>query len=271
MGIRTKIDGAVGGVDARIVEVRSPWWREFWFRWRHAAGVYTLAVFRTEAELIADQNVLGTATHAASTGDDVLSVPIVPTPGAPLDVDPMAVLLFANGAWDTARIAWTERVTSMLLRRVRDMLDVYRAPGESLERATKVVFGHQRPNVPMPCIGVSSGSVSPSNPQAALLELHQVQFELYAWVSSLDNDAAYLAAAEIGSSLVSIVEEQRTWGGLAADTRVLPPVQLTLEAQGDGVTYQALVVCVADFSDLTGSRTVNGEAGDGGKYPALLP
>lgn len=269
MGVNVSIAGAAGGYDARVVDVRSPVWREYWLRWSHLAGTYTIDVFKTEADLEADQNRLGTGTHAATVGGGPTVVSITPDVGAAIDVNPMQVLVHANGAWDTAIVAWTDRLASMLLRRVRDVLALYRAPGESLEGLRSVAFGHQIPSTQLDAVGISSGTVTPQQQvPGAQLDMHEVQFELYAWAANLSNDTAYLRAADLGSALISICEEQRTWGGLVADTRVLPPAAITIER--DGTVYQALVVAVATFSDLVASVTTTSNPGDGGEYPSRL-
>ena len=271
MGVNVGMAGAAGGIDARIIDVRSPVWREYWLRWEQAAGVYTLDVYRSEADMAAQINRLGSADHAASVGSSALVVPIVPDVGAPLDVDPMEVHVHAQGAWDVAQVAWTHRLTTLLLRRIRDVLTIYREPGEVLAPPITrgVGFGHQPPSAQLPLVGVSSGTVT-VQPQVpgATLEQHEVQFELWGWASNVSNDTAYLEAADLGSALITICEEQRTWGGLVADTRILPPSQITIER--DGTVYQALVVGVSSFSDLVASRTTTSNPGDGGPYPSRL-
>lgn len=271
--------GFMSGADLRITEVRCEIWREFWFVSKTTGpGAYTLDCYLTEADAIAESNKIAAAVHAASVGGDSLEVAMVPEVGAVLDPSPMVVVLHAQGTWATARIAWTHNLLGILVRRIGALVKTYVGAGEMLgpslpHAACTVVYGHQAPSVPLPAIGVSSGAVSPIESLGVALREHEIQVELHAWVARLDNDDAYLDAARYGSALIAIAEEQRTWGGLAADTKVSPPAQITIEeGSGGGLLYHAMVVAVVSFSDLHATRTASSdEYAEGGKYAQALP
>lgn len=265
------------GVDLRVVEVRSDVWREFWLISKEAGGTYSLDVYATEEDAIAETHRLSFATHVASSGGNSIDVTMTVDPAAAFDCTPMVVTLHAQGSWASARIAWTHNLTGILIRRIAELLELYTADFEMLGRAGnrtafEVQIGHQTPMALTPAVGVSSGAVTLED-QVQQFEGHSIQVELHAWVARLENEDAYSDAVRAGSALLAIVEEQRTWGGIAGDSKVQNPGQIGIELrEGGGLTYHALVVFSARFPDLTATRGPgSNEYGTGGVYAAALP
>jgi len=268
-GARVAPPGPLSGCDFAVVQLKTDRWREFWLVSKLAApDSWTLDLYQSEADAIAGVRKLAAGAHGPS-GAGVIDVAMVPEVGALFSVAGMVAQVRANGATPDIRVAWTHNLLGLLIARVVALLAQYRDPYEMLERTNPIV-GHQVPIALLPAIGVSSGSVTLEG-QVQQFDEHDVQLELHAWVSRLDNENAYLDAVRLGSALISIAEEQRTWGGLAADTQVLGPAMIGEERpEGGGLLYHALVVCRVRFPDMVGSRSAAGEYGDGGVYAESL-
>ncbi len=270
-GARVAPPGNLSGSDFAIVDVRSDYWREFWFVSKNdgTGTTWTLDCYGTEAHAKAETHKLAEATHGPS-GAGTLDVTMAASVGADFPVGPMVVTVRANGATPDCRIAWTHNETGILIDRVEALLKQYQDPWEMLEK-TNLVLGHQVPIALTPAIGISSGAVAMEN-QVQQFEEHDVQLELHAWVARLDNRDSYKDAVRLGSCLVAIAKEQRTWGGLAADTTILSPAQIgTEQVDGGGILYHALVVLRVRFPDMTPARRVGvDDYGEGGLYAASL-
>ena len=273
VGILWHKAGAVGGHDLRIVDVRSSFWRELWFRSTPAGGGdYLLECFATRADLEAATNRVASKVHGPSVGSSALDVTLDLDVGAPFDPTPLVVSIHAQGTWTEAWIAWTHNPTGLLISRAASLLEQYRAPSEMLSRALEIRTGHLVPSALLPCVGVTSGAVVLGDGVGAQLLAHEVQVELHAWVAELSNTDAYLEATEFGSALVAIAEEQREWGGMSADTRVVSPAQIAIEdPEGGGRLYHAIVVVAVAFSSLVGTRDALSDTyATGGKYAAAV-
>lgn len=273
--LRVAPAGVLSGVDLAVLDVRTDWWREFWLVSKETAGAYTLDVYATEADAVAEVRRLAFGAHAA-TGAAGVTVAMTADGAAAFDVTPMSVTVRADGATPDARFAWTHNPAGVLVDRIAALLLKYTDAHEVLgagngQEKFGVKVGHQLPGTVLRAVGVTAGSYGLED-HVQQYEQGVVQVELHGWVTRLENGDGYREALAVGSALVAIAEEQRTWGGIAGETSILSAAQIAIElAEGAGAVYHALVPLRVQFADMVGTRQASGDAyGAGGVYAAAL-
>ena len=262
--LRFTLTGGSTNASVRVDEVRSPMYRDYWFRftWNGATGTVDCYDTRREAEAGAPKLASGTLTGSGT-------VSLTVAPGARFDPTPMQVTMRLDGTFTDALVGHVAAVESALVDRVALILARYTALNESLAGVKTIVKFDAAPEF-MPYVGVTAAGMVTGSLGGAGGQSGDFDLDLYAATVVMDNDLAAQAILELAGTLRSIaLDEQRTWGGWAQDTVARGAMQpLVDKKDGGGFLFTCLVPITVKLWDIQPAIDPNGSAlaGVGGKY-----
>lgn len=266
--VRQAWGGVTPGSDLHLIEVESAMFRSFWFRSVGGPTTYALNAYLTKADAEAATGRVMQATHGPGAS---VVVPMAVSAGAAVDPTPTSVRLFAIGAWTDALLGWSDDVEMVLIDRMVRVFENYRATYEVLAEVEAIQIGHTMPEINFSVIGVTTGLSQPSQPFGANLWSGLIDVEVVVWTMDADPDVSKRRCSRLSGALRSIcMDEQRTWGDFATETRLRGGVLVANEERGNAWLYEAIIPLTVQLAEARGQRTVGGAQSDGGKYTVGL-